>query len=39
VLAVYDTDPSLAILRTDFTVALREILQVLLTGLLARPST
>jgi AcrR family transcriptional regulator len=38
-LAVYEADPSLALLRVDFTVALREILELLLTGLLARPST
>lgn len=37
-LAAYDADPSLAAMRMDFTTALRETLEVLITGLLARPS-
>jgi hypothetical protein len=37
-LAAYEADPSLASMRLDFTTTLREILQVLITGLLARPS-
>ena len=37
-LAAYEADPSLASMRLDFTATLRETLQVLLTGLLARPS-
>ncbi|MFI1484895.1 TetR family transcriptional regulator [Streptomyces sp. NPDC020747] len=36
VLAVYESDPELAVLRVDFTTALRESLEVLLSGLLAR---
>ncbi len=36
VLAVYESDPELAVLRLDFTTALRESLEVLLSGLLAR---
>lgn len=37
-LAAYEADPELAAMRFDFTTTLREILQVLITGLLARPS-
>ncbi|MER5645818.1 TetR family transcriptional regulator [Streptosporangium sp. NPDC002524] len=37
-LAAYEADPSLAAMRLDFTTALRETLEVLITGLLARPS-
>jgi AcrR family transcriptional regulator len=37
-LAAYAADPELAAMRFDFTTTLREILQVLITGLLARPS-
>ncbi|SNS63957.1 transcriptional regulator, TetR family [Streptosporangium subroseum] len=37
-LAAYEADPSLAAMRLDFTSTLREIFEVLLTGLLARPS-
>lgn len=37
-LAAYEADPSLASMRLDFTSTLREIFEVLLTGLLARPS-
>ncbi|MFI6276984.1 TetR family transcriptional regulator [Streptomyces sp. NPDC050988] len=36
VLAVYESDPELAVLRLDFTTTLRESLEVLLSGLLAR---
>ncbi|MFD6288443.1 TetR family transcriptional regulator [Streptomyces sp. NPDC060205] len=36
VLAVYELEPELAVLRIDFTTALRESLEVLLSGLLAR---
>jgi AcrR family transcriptional regulator len=35
-LAAYEADPSLAALRLDFTTTLREMLEVLLAGLLAR---
>ncbi|MFC1408347.1 TetR family transcriptional regulator [Streptacidiphilus sp. N1-12] len=35
-LAVYETDPTLAAMRLDFTAALRQTLEVLLSGLLAR---
>jgi AcrR family transcriptional regulator len=37
-LAAYEADPSLASMRFDFTTTLRETLEVLITGLLARPS-
>jgi AcrR family transcriptional regulator len=37
-LAAYEADPSLASMRFDFTTTLRETLEVLTTGLLARPS-
>jgi AcrR family transcriptional regulator len=37
VLAAYEADPSLAMLRLDFTAALEEALATLLTGTLARP--
>ena len=37
-LAAYEADPSLATMRFDFTTTLRETLEVLITGLLARPS-
>ncbi|MEU8380961.1 TetR family transcriptional regulator [Streptosporangium sp. NPDC048865] len=37
-LAAYEADPSLAAMRLDFTTALRETLEVVMTGLLARPS-
>ncbi|GHA58777.1 TetR family transcriptional regulator [Streptomyces tauricus] len=36
VLAVYESEPELAVLRIDFTTALRESLEVLMSGLLAR---
>ena len=36
VLAVYEADPALAVMRTDFPVTLREVLEVLIAGLLAR---
>ena len=35
-LLAYESDPALAALRLDFTATLREVLEVLLTGLLAR---
>jgi AcrR family transcriptional regulator len=35
-LAAYDADPSLAAMRLDFTATLRETLEVLIAGLLAR---
>ena len=38
VLAAYEADPALAVMRTDFTPALREVLEVLIAGLLARSS-
>jgi AcrR family transcriptional regulator len=38
VLAAYEADPALAVMRTDFTAALREVLEVLIAGLLARSS-
>jgi AcrR family transcriptional regulator len=37
-LAAYEADPSLASMRLDFTTTLREMLEVLTAGLLARPS-
>jgi AcrR family transcriptional regulator len=37
-LAAYAAEPDLCALRLDFTTALRELLQVLATGLLTRPS-
>ena len=37
-LAAYEADPALAVLRTDFTATLREVLEVLIAGLLARSS-
>ncbi len=36
-LAAYEADPSLAAMRLDFATALRETLEVVITGLLARP--
>jgi hypothetical protein len=38
VLAAYEADPTLAVMRTDFTATLREVLEVLAAGLLARSS-
>ena len=38
VLAAYEADPALAVMRTDFTPTLREVLEVLIAGLLARSS-
>ncbi|MFE5663153.1 TetR family transcriptional regulator [Streptomyces niveus] len=35
-LAVYDSDPALAAMRIDFAATLREVLEVVLSGLLAR---
>ncbi|WP_330177115.1 TetR family transcriptional regulator [Streptomyces sp. NBC_01498] len=37
-LTVYETDPELAALRLDFTTMLRQVLEVVLSGLLARAS-
>jgi hypothetical protein len=37
-LAAYEADPALAVMRTDFTATLREVLEVLIAGLLARSS-
>jgi AcrR family transcriptional regulator len=39
VLAAYEADPSLAVLRLDFTPALEEALATLITGTLARAGT
>ncbi|HYS37953.1 MAG TPA: TetR family transcriptional regulator [Pseudonocardiaceae bacterium] len=38
-LAAYDADPSLAALRLDFTATLREVFEVLITGLRTRQSS
>ena len=38
VLAAYEADPALAVMRTDFTTTMREVLEVLIAGLLARSS-
>jgi hypothetical protein len=38
-LAAYESDPELAAMRLDFTTTLRQVLEVLLAGLLARPSS
>lgn len=38
VLAAYEADPALTVMRTDFTATLREVLEVLIAGLLARSS-
>jgi hypothetical protein len=35
-LAAYEADPSLAALRLDFPAALREMLETLISGVLAR---
>ena len=35
-LAAYESDPALAVMRTDFTSTLREVLEVLIARLLAR---
>jgi Tetracyclin repressor-like, C-terminal domain len=37
-LAAYQADPALASMRLDFTATLREVLEVLIAGLLARSS-
>ncbi|MET9552626.1 TetR family transcriptional regulator [Streptomyces sp. NPDC006645] len=37
-LAAYESDPALAALRIDFATTLREVLEVMLSGLLARAS-
>ena len=36
VLAAYEADPAVAVFRTDFTATLREVIEVLTAGLLAR---
>jgi hypothetical protein len=36
--AAYAADPALAALRLDFTATVRELLQVMIAGLLARSS-
>ena len=38
-LAAYEADPALAPMRLDFTATLREVLEVLISGLLARSAT
>jgi AcrR family transcriptional regulator len=38
VLAAYEADPALAVMRTDFTATMREVLEILIAGLLARAS-
>jgi len=35
-LAAYQADPALAAMRIDFTATVREVLEVLIAGLLAR---
>ena len=35
-LAAYEADPALAAMRLDFTATVRELLQVMIAGLLAR---
>ena len=35
-LAAYEADPALAVMRPDFTATPREVLEVLIAGLLAR---
>ena len=37
-LAAYEADPALAAMRFDFTTTLREVLEVMIAGLLARSS-
>jgi Tetracyclin repressor-like, C-terminal domain len=37
-LAAYQADPALAVLRVEFTATVREVLEVLISGLLARRS-
>jgi AcrR family transcriptional regulator len=36
VLAAYEADPALAVFRTDFTATLREVIEILVAGLVAR---
>jgi hypothetical protein len=38
VLAAYEADPALAVMRTGFTATVREVVEVLIAGLLARSS-
>jgi Tetracyclin repressor-like, C-terminal domain len=37
-LAAYQADPALAAMRVDFTAAVRDVLEVVVSGLLARSS-
>jgi len=37
-LAAYEADPALAAMRIDFTATMREVMEILIAGLLARPS-
>jgi AcrR family transcriptional regulator len=37
-IAAYEADPALAAMRLDFTTTLREVLQVMIAGTLARPA-
>jgi Tetracyclin repressor-like, C-terminal domain len=37
-LAAYEADPALAAMRIDFTATVREVLEVLISGLMARSS-
>ena len=37
-LAAYEADPDLAAMRLDFTATIREVLEVMIAGLLARSS-
>jgi hypothetical protein len=37
-LAAYDADPALAAMRLDFATTIREVLQVMIAGTLARPA-
>jgi AcrR family transcriptional regulator len=37
-LAAYEADPALTVMRLDFVTALREVLEVMISGLLARAS-
>ena len=37
-LAAYEADPALAAMRLDFTATIREVLQMMIAGTLARPA-
>ena len=37
-LAAYEADPALAAMRLDFTATIREVLQMMIAGPLARPA-